>query len=94
MNERTVLKAGYGLYYDVLSATNFTPNQLGYSATTVNEASVDFGQTWILGDPKRGISPMSDPFPVRSTGDAIRPGNRQLARRGHRARHPFPGAES
>jgi hypothetical protein len=56
------------LYYDVLSATNFTPNQLGYSATTVNEASVDFGQTWLLGDPKRGISPMSDPFPVRSTG--------------------------
>ena len=68
MNERTVVKAGYGLYYDVLSATNFTPNQLGYSATTVNEASVDFGQTWLLGDPKRGISPMSDPFPVRSTG--------------------------
>jgi hypothetical protein len=68
MNERTVLKAGYGLYYDVLSATNFTPNQLGYSATTVNQASVDFGQTWLLGDPKRGISPMSDPFPVRSTG--------------------------
>ena len=68
INERTVLKAGYGLYYDVLSATNFTPNQLGYSATTVNVASVDFGQTWLLGDPKRGISPMSDPFPVRATG--------------------------
>jgi hypothetical protein len=68
MNERTVVKAGYGLYYDVLSATNFTPNQNGYSATTFNEPSVDFGQTWILGDPKRGISPMSDPFPMRSTG--------------------------
>ena len=68
INERTVFKGGYGMYYDVLSATNFTPNQLGYSATTANVASVDFGQTWLLGDPKRGISPMSDPFPMRASG--------------------------
>jgi hypothetical protein len=68
LNERTVLKGGYGMYYDVLSATNFTPNQLGYSATTANVASVDFGQSWLLGDPKRGISPMSDPFPMRASG--------------------------
>ena len=94
MNERTVLKAGYGMYYDVLSATNFTPNQTGYSATTINEASVDFGQTWLLGDPKRGISPMTDPFPDAEHRNAFRPGDRQLARRQHRARHPFPGPES
>jgi hypothetical protein len=31
-------------------------------------ASVDFGQSWLLGDPKRGISPMSDPFPMRASG--------------------------
>ena len=68
INERTVLKAGYGMYYDVLSATNFTPNQTGYSATTANVASVDFGQTWLLGNPKAGISPMLNPFPVRATG--------------------------
>jgi hypothetical protein len=68
MNERTVLKAGYGMYYDVLSATNFSPNQTGYSSTTTNVPSLDFGQTWILGDPKRGISPISDPFPMRATG--------------------------
>ena len=68
INDRTVFKGGYGMYYDVLNATNFTPNQSGYSATTANEASVDFGQTWLLGDPKNGISPMTNPFPVRSTG--------------------------
>lgn len=68
MNEKTVLKAGYGMYYDVLNATNFSPNQSGYAATTASVPSVDFGQTWILGDPRRGISPMANPFPVRATG--------------------------
>jgi hypothetical protein len=68
INERTVFKAGYGMFYDVLNATNFSPNQLGYSATTVSVPSVDFGQTWIMGDPKRGISPMTDPFPMRASG--------------------------
>jgi len=68
INERTVLKAGYGMYYDVLNATNFNPNQSGYSATTTNVASVDFGQNWLLGNPKAGVSPMSDPFPTRATG--------------------------
>uniref|UniRef100_UPI0039780CAB hypothetical protein n=1 Tax=Salmonella sp. SAL4438 TaxID=3159893 RepID=UPI0039780CAB len=59
INERTVLMAGYGMYYDVLNSTNFPPNQSGYSATTTNVPSVDFGQTWILGDPQRGVSPMA-----------------------------------
>jgi Carboxypeptidase regulatory-like domain len=68
INERTVLKAGYGMFYDVLNATNFSPNQTGFSSTTANVPSVDFGQTWILGDPKNGITPMANPFPVRSSG--------------------------
>ena len=71
IDEKTVFKGGYGLYYDVLNATNFTTpalNQLGYSATTTSVSSVDFGQNWIMGDPKRGISPMTDPFPTRPGG--------------------------
>src|SRR2546426_1256970 len=68
MSPRTVVKAGYGMYYDVLNATNFSPNQTGYSATTTNVPSLDFGETWILGDPKSGISPMLDPFPMRASG--------------------------
>ena len=71
IDEKTVFKGGYGMYYDVLNATNFTTpalNQLGYSATTTSASSVDFGQNWIMGDPKQGISPMTDPFPNRPGG--------------------------
>ncbi len=71
IDEKTVFKGGYGMYYDVLNATNFTTpalNQLGYAATTTSVPSVDFGQTWIMGDPTRGISPITDPFPNRPGG--------------------------
>jgi hypothetical protein len=30
--------------------------------------STDFGYNWLVGDPKNGISPLSDPFPVRRDG--------------------------
>ena len=94
INERTVLKAGYGMYYDVLSATNFTPNQSGYSATTANVASVDFGQTLAAGQPEGRR--VADAESVSRAGhrDALRRGTRQLARRQHGARHAFPGPES
>ena len=69
MNERTILQAGYGLFYDTLNASDFTPNQLGFSATTESAPSVDFGQTWIMGDPARGIAPITNPFPPRAGGN-------------------------
>src|SRR5207245_3629409 len=28
----------------------------------------DFGQTWTSGNPAAGVSPMTDPFPIRSDG--------------------------
>jgi hypothetical protein len=69
LGERTVIKGGYGLYFDTLSSGDYGgANQLGYSVTTTNVASTDFGQTWLLGNPAAGISPLADPFPVRSTG--------------------------
>lgn len=71
MNDRTVLKAGYGMYYDTLNATIFAVNQTGYSARTRSVPSVDFGQTWILGDPENGVSPVVDPFPVRPDGTRL-----------------------
>ena len=69
LGERTVIKGGYGLFYDTMNAGDYTGfNQLGYSSSTTNVASTDFGQTWLLGDPRNGISPLVDPFPVRLGG--------------------------
>jgi hypothetical protein len=69
LGERTVIKGGYGLFYDTLNAGDYaTFNQLGYSSATTNVVSTDFGQTWLLGDPRNGISPLVDPFPVRLGG--------------------------
>jgi hypothetical protein len=68
INEGMVVKGGYGVYYDSLNATAITPNQLGFSTVTSVPSSNDFGQTWASGDPRRGISPLVDPFPVRADG--------------------------
>ena len=68
LGDRTVLKGGWGLFYDTLNAADFNPNQTGYDVTTTSTVSTDFGQTWLLGDPKNGISPLTNPFPVRSDG--------------------------
>jgi hypothetical protein len=68
VNDGMVVKGGYGVYYDSLNATAITPNQLGFSTVTLVPSSNDFGQTWVSGDPRRGISPLVDPFPVRADG--------------------------
>ena len=68
LSDKMVVKAGYGMYYDTLNATAFTPLQTGFSQNTTSALSVDFGQNFLLGDPKRGISPMLDPFPVQANG--------------------------
>ena len=68
VNDRLVVRGGYGVYYDTLNATAILPNQLGFSTVTTVASSNDFGQTWASGDPRRGISPLVDPFPVRADG--------------------------
>lgn len=78
LGEKNVIKGGYGVYYDTLNARDWTPNQDGFDVTTSNPLSNDFGQTFNLGDPRNGILPLADPFPVRaSTGSRyeIVPGN-------------------
>ena len=74
LGQKTVVKAGYGLFFDTLNAADYTQgNQTGYTASTVNDTSTDFGQTWLLGDPAAGISPLRDPFPVRADGNRFVP---------------------
>ena len=65
LGEKNVIKGGYGLYYDTLNARDWTPNQDGYDVTTTNVLSNDFGQSFALGDPRHGILPLADPFPLR-----------------------------
>ena len=67
LGERMAVKGGYGIYYDTLNARDWTPNLQGFNVTTSNPLSVDFGRTFLLGDPRNGILPLADPFPVRAT---------------------------
>jgi hypothetical protein len=68
LGERTVIKAGYGLYFDTLNANDYTANVLGFSSTTTNTNSTNFGQSFLLGNPYAGVLGISDPFPVRADG--------------------------
>jgi hypothetical protein len=68
VNQKTVVRAGYGIYYDTLNVANIFPNQLGFSTTTTNVASNNFGQTWNTGNPATGVSLLADSFPVRADG--------------------------
>ena len=62
------MKAGYGIYYDTLNAADYNQNNIGYSATTTNTNSTDFGRTFILGNPYTGQLGYADPFPLRADG--------------------------
>lgn len=67
-NDRTVLRGGYGTYFDTLNVMNAAADQTGFSRTTNTQLTNDAGVTWLAGDPLNGVSPLVDPFPVRSNG--------------------------
>ncbi len=71
LDNKTVLRAGAGQYYDTLNVLNETVNQTGFSNTTTTTISNDFGQTWLVGKPGAGISPLTDPFPVLPGGSRV-----------------------
>jgi len=77
LGDKNVIKGGYGMYYDTLNARDWTPSQDGYNVTTTNPLSNDFGLAFALGDPRRGVLPLADPFPVRASGSRYEtvPGN-------------------
>ncbi|MEK7406334.1 MAG: carboxypeptidase-like regulatory domain-containing protein [Acidobacteriota bacterium] len=68
LNSSTVIRGGYGLFYDSLNAMTEAPTQTGFSRTTSTLLTTDFGATWLAGDPRNGVSPLRDPFPVRADG--------------------------
>lgn len=65
---KTVIRAGYGIYFDTINAQRNAVNQTGFSQTTSSVLTTNFGMDWLSGDPRRGISPLTDPFPVRGDG--------------------------
>ncbi len=62
-NPKTVVRAGYGVYYDSLTAWTLSPAQTGFSATTTAVPSTDYGMTWTT-----SANAIADPFPTLSTG--------------------------
>ncbi len=67
-NSKTVLRFGYGLFFDSLNVLNDGPIQTGFSRSTSTTVTNDFGMNWLVGNPKAGVSPLTDPFPVRADG--------------------------
>lgn len=67
-DSKTVLRGGYGTYYDTLNVMNQGANQFGFSRPTSTVLTNDFGMNWNAGDPANGISPLADPFPIRADG--------------------------
>ena len=53
--ERTSVRGGYGMFYDVLGTNRLTVNQVGYSRDTALTPSLDNGQTF--------IATLANPFP-------------------------------
>lgn len=72
-NQKSVLRVGYGWFYDTLNPNNFRPSQDGFSQPTSTVLTPDLGLTFCCGVGSvaglaAGRTPMNDPFPVRADG--------------------------
>jgi hypothetical protein len=68
LDSNTVVRFGYGMYRDTLNVMNESLDQTNFSRTTSANITNDAGVTWLVGDPRNGRPPITDPFPVRTNG--------------------------
>ena len=73
INSKTVIRTGYGMYYDTLNVANDRPSQAGYSQSTGTTLTNDNALTFCCGLGAVGgltasNNPMVNPFPVRADG--------------------------
>ena len=59
LGDKMVLKGGYGMYFDTLNARDWDPDLQGFNVTTTNPLSQDFGRTFLLGNPRAGVLPIT-----------------------------------
>ena len=69
VTSKTIVRAGYGAYYDTLNVMNEAANQSGFSCTQTNATSNNSGITFNYGDPYNGVSPLTNPFPSMIGGN-------------------------
>ncbi|MBS1872109.1 MAG: TonB-dependent receptor [Acidobacteria bacterium] len=72
-NDKTVIRAGYGMYADTYNVNNSQPLTTGYTLPTSTTISNDNGLTFCCGvgaasSLSSTVNPTVDPFPVRANG--------------------------
>ncbi|MFO0363587.1 MAG: carboxypeptidase regulatory-like domain-containing protein [Acidobacteriota bacterium] len=69
LTANTVLRGGFGVYYDTLNTTHTFPNQFGYNRATLTNITDEAGATWNHGFFAAPTNnPLTNPFPVRADG--------------------------
>jgi len=73
MDNKTVIRAGYGMYADTLNVNNARPDTFGYNQATTTPVTNDAGLTFCCGagaaaNIGQGRTLIHDPFPVRADG--------------------------
>ena len=68
LNDKTVLRGGYGLFYDTNNVFNSGIDQSGFSRGTGRTLTNNNGLTFVDANLAAGRSILHDPFPVREDG--------------------------